>query len=94
MGWQFHARSRRDHARGVDPWVSARVGGAIWGDYDESSDPITQITDTAFTLRWHKGEDRAEVTESAPERRFVPDELWGAGESFGSFRDRRGAGSV
>lgn len=59
-------------------WVMERDGTTvhtIWGRDDDPFDPVTQITDVTVTLRWQQGEDHGEITEIAPERRFVPNEL-------------------
>jgi len=59
-------------------WVMERDGTTvhtIWGRDDDPFDPITQITDVTVTMRWQQGEDRGEITEIAPDRRFVPNEL-------------------
>lgn len=59
-------------------WVMERDGTTvhtIWGRDDDPFDPITQITDVTVTMSWQQGEDLGEITEVAPERRFVPNEL-------------------
>lgn len=59
-------------------WVMERDGTTvhtIWGQDNDLFDPITQITEVTVTMQWRKEEDCGEITESAPERRFVPNEL-------------------
>jgi SAM-dependent methyltransferase len=74
-----HPRDAFGVGRSADSdWVIERDGTtvhAIWGRDDDPFDPITQITDVTVTMSWQQGEDRGEITEIAPERRFVPNEL-------------------
>jgi SAM-dependent methyltransferase len=61
-----------------DDWVTERGGVTVhfaWGLDDDPFDPITQITDVTVTMRWQQGMDRGEITEIAPDRRIVPNEL-------------------
>jgi SAM-dependent methyltransferase len=74
-----HPRDAFGVARSADnDWVMERDGTTvhtIWGRDDDPFDPITQITDVTVTMSWQHGGDRGEITEIAPERRFVPNEL-------------------
>ena len=74
-----HPRDAFGVGRSADSdWVIERDGRTvrtIWGLDDDPFDPITQITDVTVTMRWQKGEDRGEISEIAPDRRFVPNEL-------------------
>jgi hypothetical protein len=59
-------------------WVMERDGTTVhtvWGQDDDPFDPITQITDVTVTMGWQRGQDRGEITEVVPDRRFVPNEL-------------------
>ncbi len=59
-------------------WVMERDGvtvHTIWGRDGDHFDPITQITDDTVTVAWQRGEERGEVTEVLPARRFAPNEF-------------------